>query len=563
MSLAAADASAFDTAIAELAAGSARWAALSPAARAGVFAAVHRSIGTVATEWARSASAAKGLDPGSPLAAEEWMSGPFAALYAARAFADTLRRIARTGSPITGRQLGSAPGGRVAVQVLPTGLQQWVMFHGFRAEVWLQPGVTAAEASNAAGRAARSHESGGVGLVLGAGNISAIGPLDVFTELAAHNRAVLLKLNPTFASFLPVYRAALQPLIELGALRIVNGDGAAGAYLTEHPGIGHIHITGSGLTHDAIVWGTGEEAERRRAAGQPKLDKPITSELGGVSPVIVVPGDWSRADLRFQAEHVATMRLHNAGHNCIAAQNLVISADWSQKDAFLDELRDVVRELPRREPWYPGSEARLARARERHPDAEDLGGLLIIQAPPGDESLEFEYFGPVLGVTELPGLGATFLRGAVDFANVELFGTLGANVLIDPRTRRSLGAGFETELERLHYGTIAVNAWTSVGFSFPGASWGGFPGHDLAEVGSGIGVVHNAFLLDAPERSVVTGPFRPFPRSLAGGEWSLFPKPPWFLTSRSGLVTGRRLTEYARRPGWGRLLATLLAAFRA
>jgi len=167
----------------------------------------------------------------------------------------------------------------------------------------------------------------------------------------------------------------------------------------------------------------------------------------------------------------------------------------------------------------------------------------------------------VLAVTELPGEGRAFLRAAVDFANAELFGTLGANLLIDPRTRRSLGADFEAELERLAYGTIAVNAWTSVGFSFPGATWGGFPGHTLEDVGSGIGVVHNAFLLEDPERTVVTGPFRSFPRSL--GEGSLFPKPPWFLTARSGLETGRRLTRYAARPGWGRLLATLLAAYRA
>lgn len=550
-------------AITELAAGVGRWAALDAAGRASVFAAVHQRIGSVAEEWATAACHAKGIDPASPLAAEEWMSGPFATLFAAQAFADSFRRIARTGSPLRASQLGTAPGARVAVKVMPTGLQQWVMFNGFAGEVWMPPGVTSDEVEARAGGAAKSRTPGGVGLVLGAGNISAIGPLDVFTELATANRAVLLKLNPTFATLLPVLETALRPLIELDVLRVVNGDGAVGAYLTEHPGIAHIHITGSGLTHDAIVWGTGEEAARRRAAGEPKLTTPISSELGGVSPVIVVPGDWSPADLRFQAEHVATMRLHNSGHNCIAAQDLVVSGDWHLKEAFLDALREVLRTLPLRTPWYPGTDARLDRARTEHPEAEELGGRLLIQAPPGDESLGFEYFGPVLGVTELPGVGAAFLERAVDFANDELFGTLGANILIDPRTRRALGADFEAQLERLRYGTIAVNAWTSVGFSFPGATWGGYPGHDLAAIGSGIGVVHNAFLLDAPERTVVTGPFRPFPRSLAGGELSLFPKPPWFLTARGALDTAKRLTAYAARPGWGRLLATLLAAFRA
>lgn len=36
---------------------------------------------------------------------------------------------------------------------------------------------------------------------------------------------------------------------------------------------------------------------------------------------------------------------------------------------------------------------------------------------------------------------------------------------------------------------------------------------------SAIGVVHNALLLDNPERTVVYGPFRPLPRSLVNGEF--------------------------------------------
>ena len=58
------------------------------------------------------------------------------------------------------------------------------------------------------------------------------------------------------------------------------------------------------------VFGTGEEATVRKAAGDPLLTKPITSELGGVSPTIVVPGRWSKRDLAYQAEHVVTQKLH-------------------------------------------------------------------------------------------------------------------------------------------------------------------------------------------------------------------------------------------------------------
>ena len=48
------------------------------------------------------------------------------------------------------------------------------------------------------------------------------------------------------------------------------------------------------------------------------------------------------------------------------------------------------------------------------------------------------------------------------------------------------------------------------------ASWGAFPGATIDNVHSGIGTVHNALLIDRPERTIVRGPFRPFrpfPRS--------------------------------------------------
>src|SRR5690606_19686160 len=103
---------------------------------------------------------------------------------------------------------------------------------------------------------------------------------------------------------------------------------------------------------------------------------------------------------------------------------------------------------------------------------------------------------------DLPGTGQSFLDAAVAHANDALAGTLGANLLIDPATEQSLGTGFERALAALRYGSIAVNAWTAFGFITPTLTWGAYPGNDIREVGSGIGVVHNALLLDGVERSV-------------------------------------------------------------
>ncbi|MGV7903933.1 aldehyde dehydrogenase family protein, partial [Mycobacterium kansasii] len=106
---------------------------------------------------------------------------------------------------------------------------------------------------------------------------------------------------------------------------------------------------------------------------------------------------------------------------------------------------------------------------------------------------------------ELPGDAASFLATAVSAANEDFEGTLGVNIVADPATIKALGAAFDRAIADLRYGTIAVNAWTGVGYLTARASWGAFPGHTIDDVQSGIGVVHNALLLDDVERTVVRG----------------------------------------------------------
>jgi aldehyde dehydrogenase (NAD(P)+) len=331
-----------------------------------------------------------------------------------------------------------------------------------------------------------------------------------------------------------------------------------------------VHITGSAVTHDAIVWGTGDNAAARKARNTPLLTTPITSELGGVSPIIVLPGRWSAADLRFQAENVATQRLHNGGYNCIASQVVIVPKGWALKDAFLAEIADALDRAPKRRAFYPGSDRRVAGAKAAYPTARILGpagrrllvsDALADAAEPAD-ALATEYFAPVLAIVELPGRGVDYLRAAVEFANNELAGTLGANIIAHPRTLRRLGAAFEKALVDLRYGTIAVNTWTGLGFLTAGASWGAYPGNTPENVGSGIGVVHNALLLDAPERTIARGPFQPAQRALAGGQFAMSPRPPWFLNNRTGTATSRLLTEFAVKPSWGKLPAIIASALR-
>ena len=565
-----------DAAVADLQTGTAVWTALTVAQRATLLRQVRTSVAATAEDWATTAAASKGLDARHPLRGEEWLSGPYSVLGALDASIATLTRIANGANPLDGIRVDRAPGGRARVHAFPlTGIDRFLL-SGFTGEVWLEPGTTPNAARAGAGLAQRTPAvSGGVGLVLGAGNVTSIPVLDVLYELLAHNRTALLKVNPTQDALVPVYKRALAPLIEPGLLRIVRGGPAAGAYLTQHPGLAHVHITGSAATFDTIVWGpsSGEGAaatKRRRRENRPLLKKPITAELGGVSPIIVVPGKWTAADLAYQAEHIATMRLQNSGHNCIAGQVVILSADWDQADDFRAELRRAYATAPERPIWYPGAPSRMQSAADDYPDALVLGDRLLVEIA-GDEdpaALEStEYFAPVLGVVSLPGTGQEFLDAAVAHANEKLQGTLGANLLIDPATERALGSGFERALTALHYGSIAINGWTAFGFITPTLTWGAFPGGTIDDVGSGIGVVHNALLLDRVERSVLRGPFRPFPRSLpvanGGGRLTILPKPPWFVSSRTGAAVSEGLTRHRADGGTLGLVKTLMRALRA
>jgi aldehyde dehydrogenase (NAD(P)+) len=528
----------------------------------------------VAAEWARLAANAKGI-AGTPLAGEEWFAGPYGLLVALDRLIATVAGVARGEPPALPGAVRTRGDGQLVVDVFPVEPSDRVLLSGVRAEVWMQPGVTQESlASQTATTLKRADADGFVTLVLGAGNVASIPPLDVLTAMYTHGSVVMLKLNPVNAYLEPVFARVFASLIDEGFLRITGGGADVGAYLCSHPRIGAIHLTGGERTHDAIVFGTGPDAAARKAAAQPMLDKTITSELGNVTPVIVVPGPWSEPDLAFQAANVATMKMHNAGANCIAAQVVVTPQTWQLAPRFVERVRDALRDAPPRPAYYPGAKERQAEIARTHPQAETLnppgGGdartfVPNLDAANRDEPLfSNEAFGPVLGQTSLPGDdAAAFLRNAVAFCNDVLHGTLGASILIHPRTIAELGPAFDDAIAALRYGSVTINTWPGVGFLLPTASWGAYPGNTLANVGSGIGCVHNTFLFDRPQKTVVRAPFAPFPRSFGDGERTLLPTPPWFVTHRRADAVARKMFAFTAKHSLRRMLATAIAAMRA
>jgi aldehyde dehydrogenase (NAD(P)+) len=567
------DRSELDRDLAVLREHAAAWARLGFAGKARHLAAMRARTVEVAPQWVDLAARAKGI-AGTPLAGEEWFSGPYALLIALDRIIATLGDVARTGTPALPGAVRERSPEQVVVDVFPVEGADKILLSGVRAELWMQPGVTPETLPEHTASGLRDMtRRGSVTLVLGAGNIASIPPLDVLTVLYTHGSVVLLKLNPVNAYLGPIFARVFASLIDDRFLRIAGGGADAGAYLCAHPAVDAIHLTGGERTHDAIVFGTGADAAARKAEARPVLDKPITSELGNVTPVIVVPGPWSEPDLVFQAAHVATMKLHNAGANCIAAQVLITSRSWELAPRFLTQVRLALGAAPARPSYYPGTLERQRAITAAHAGAETIaapgGGdprtfVPGLDAANRDEPLfRSEAFGPVLGQTALPGDdAATFLGNAVAFCNDVLAGTLGAAILVHPRTIAELGPVFDEAVAALRYGSVTINTWPGVAFLLPTASWGAYPGNTIAAAGSGIGCVHNTFGFDRPQKTVVRAPFAPFPRSLGDGERTLLPTPPWFVTHRRAEVVGRRMFAFAAKPSALRMAATALEAMR-
>jgi acyl-CoA reductase-like NAD-dependent aldehyde dehydrogenase len=442
---------------------------------------------------------------------------------------------------------------------MPATAVERLLFSGSKAEVWMEPSITP---DNIRDHVAEFYDiaepEGAVCAVMGAGNVASIGPLDVIYKLFNEGEVAILKMNPVNDYLGDVFEDIFSELSGDGYVRFVYGDGGVGSYLVSHPGIDTIHLTGSAATYNAIRYGTGADGAANRAADTPINDKPISAELGGVGPTIVVPGDWSKADLKFQADHVVSQKMNNSGFNCVAAQTLVLPESWELSDAFLDEVRGQLAGLD--------DEAVVSGPGDIETFGDEHKRFLVTGLDPtetGDAAFNTEYFAPALAVVKLPSPDvSSYLENAVDFANDVLMGTLGANLIIHPKAERANAAAFDKAIEDLEYGGIGINIWNAAVYLQSRCPWGAFPGGTPIDIGSGVGVVHNTVMLARSQKSVYRAPFAPYHRTATKGEIHLAPKPIWYLSNKNMHNTTEMLVSYSATGSTSDLLKLMASAMR-
>jgi aldehyde dehydrogenase family protein len=555
-----------DKAIARVREGAAKFVKLSLTERAQLATSMQAGYLRIAQASVEAACTAKGIPAGSPMEGEEWTLGPWFVVRHLRLIRESLRSLEKTGNTLVGKT-GRTADQRLSVQVFPAGRIDSLLFQGVRVDVHLQAGVTTEEMENSRARFyKRPDHDGRVVLVLGGGNVNGIPPMDVLSKMFNEGKACILKMNPVNAYLGPFLEDAFGEAIGRGYLAVVYGGGEEGAYLARHSDVDEVHLTGSDRTFDNIVWGPpGPERDIRKAQGRPLIQKPVTAELGNVSPVIVLPGPYTDKQLAYQAEDVAAGLTCNAAFNCNASKVLILPKGWAQRDAFLAAVERVLEKAPTRQAYYPGAKDRwLAYSKDRRSMrrfGSDTGGVLpwtlvrdLDASDREEQAFSSESFCPILFETQV---GTTdpieFLDQAVHFANERLWGTLSAGLVVHPKSMKDpmVGSAVEYAITNLRYGAVNVNAWAGYLFAFVSPPWGAHPSSTLTDIQSGSGWVHNTPMLERIEKAVLRHPI------------TAMPKPTYFPSHRSAHVLMPRMTALEENASWRKVPGVLAAAMKA
>jgi aldehyde dehydrogenase (NAD+) len=228
------------------------------------------------------------------------------------------------------------------------------------------------------------------------------------TAISAGNCAVIKpsELAPATAAALAEY---LPRYLDPDCIGVVEGGVAVSTVLLEQ-------------RWDHIVYTGGETVARIVMAAASRHLTPVTLELGGKSPCIVLPD----ADLEVAARRIAWGRYTNAGQTCIAPDHVL--ADSATCARLLPLLRREIRAMFGDDPSQSPDYGRIVNAAhfdrvlglieadtvliggESNRDLLYIAPTVLGPADAASPSMQSEIFGPVLPLVEVANLDA-----ALDF----------------------------------------------------------------------------------------------------------------------------------------------------
>ena len=491
------------------------------------------NIKEVSFFWATICSDNKGTTK-TPAEGEEWLGGPFASVLATQYYINSLTND----DDLNERKYNSEEN---SYKVFPNNFTERITFPFIEAKVIFNKSMSFDDINKYRGFSKRYDIDPSITLVLGAGNFSSIPYLDVLYHLITRKSVILLKLNPVNEYLKPVFEKVFQNFIERGYIIVTTGNIDESKYMASHPGVNHIHLTGSDKTYEDIVFGRELTVNERKFKSLSKLNKkPITSELGNVTPIIIHPGKWSTSDIKYQARKIVTAKLNNNGFNCIAAQVVVLPDGWGQTDTLIKFVKHYMSKAKERKAYYPESMERLEKL-EKDKGYERVNALSCVTPHLTREIKSYskfeidEVWSSTIYFKKIEYTSIEdFAHKAIDYCNNELWGNLGVSVIIKNHDRKFNKHITNLYIDELNYGTVAINEWAAIGYIIPQLPWGGYPGNKDNDIQSGQSVVHNSMLFESPLKGVVNTKFR----------ISKIIDPPWFVTNKKARRLFKNLTYY-------------------
>ncbi|MBS3805488.1 MAG: aldehyde dehydrogenase family protein [Oleiphilaceae bacterium] len=268
----------------------------------------------------------------------------------------------------------------------------------------------------------------------------------------------------------------INDVLPPGVLNTVSGDGTIGAQLTRHPDIAKIMFTGSADTGRKII-----EASANNFA-------PITLELGGNDPAIVLPGTTAKNI----AEGLFWGAFLNMGQTCACIKRLYVHED--DYESVMAELKAVASQMTigngmdegvligpiQNRMQYDKVRELVSDARMNDCDVVEIGEVpdggfflpitLVGNSRDGQRLVDEEQFGPALPIIQYRNLG-----DAIASAN-KLEAGLGASVWANEPDQASETA------QQLEAGTVWVNQHGAIHPMVP------FGGHKASGYGVEFGI---------------------------------------------------------------------------